>query len=232
MQEILNLKNVVEDIISSYETRIGSISSVFDAAQLILANAQESIHNTREETEKLNTQLKDILAKNEHLRRKDFDNMMQGILSTQDEREKEVKNLLNSYLNEQKEIIQTLRERLRKFKDYLAQNDGQRIEESGKMVKEILAEQNERREKVISKLREFQKEQRMLAKKLKALLERGNELRIKDLRIMLKEFESQRKERIVRQEKRREEVLSMLKDFKNERDDMTKNWQTMWTAPL
>ena len=104
MQEIMNSKNIVEDIISSYETRIGSISSVFDAAQLILTNSPGFINNTTEETEKINTQLKDILAKNEHLRRKDFDNMMQGILSTQDEREKEVKNLLNSYLNEYFEL--------------------------------------------------------------------------------------------------------------------------------
>ena len=55
--------------------------------------------------------------------------MMQGVLSVQEEREAEVKNLLKGYLNQQREMAHTLRENLAKFKDVLAKGDVQRVKE-------------------------------------------------------------------------------------------------------
>jgi len=212
-----DMKNTVENILSSYEARIQSIGSIFDTTHLILGDFRESILDTRQEREKINTRLRDILAKNEHLRRKDFDNMMQGILSTQDEREKEVRNLLNSYLSEQKEMAQALRTNLEKFRNSLAKGEAVRVKEFQEMIKEILAKQDERKDEVTSKLKEFQKEQRDLAIRLKKLLVKGRELRIKDLKSMLKEFKAQRERRLALQEKRREEVTKMLEGFKKAR---------------
>jgi hypothetical protein len=136
--------------------------------------------------------------------------MTQGVLSAQEEREAEVKNLLKGYLNQQREIARALREDLAKFKDALAKGDVRRVKEFQEMIKEILADQDTRKEEVSSKLKEFQKEQQEMAKGLKALLAKGRSLRIRDLKSMLQEFRTQHKERLAQQIERGREVNKML----------------------
>lgn len=227
MSLVEELKSLTENIISSYESRIQSIEGIFDTTHQLLEGFQESFLDTKQEREKLSAELRENLVKNESLRRKDFDNMMQGILSTQDEREKEVRYILKNFLNEHKEMAFALRENLSKFKDALAKGETERVKEFLAMIKGILARQEERKEEVTSKLKEFQKEQQEMAKRLKELLAKGSQLRIKDLKSMLKEFKAQYKERIARQEERREEVRHMLGDFKKERVEAAKNWQAL-----
>jgi uncharacterized protein (DUF2164 family) len=225
MPEVLDLKNAAKDVISSYEMKIESAGTIFDTTQQILNDFQETFFDRKEERQKINTQLRDILAHNEHLRNKDFDNMMQGILSTQEEQEKEVKNLLKDYLNHQGGMAHTLRENLAKFKDSLAKGEVQRVKEFQALIQEILAKQDERKNEVTSKLKEFQKQQQELAKRLKTLLAKGRELQIKDLKEMLQEFRTQHQERITLQEERRKDVQSMLSEFRKERLEAVKNWQ-------
>lgn len=228
------MRNIVENIISSYETRIQSIGAIFDTTHQLLEGFQDSFLDTKQEREKINTELRENLAKNESLRKKDFDNMMQGILSTQNEREKEVKNLLKTYCNEQKETARSLRDNLAKLKDALAKGEVQRVRDFQQMIKEVLARQDERKVKVTSKLKEFQTEQKVLAERLKELLAKGTELRTKDLKSMFKEFKVQHKQRLARHQKRREEVrnmreevCNMLGEFKKERVAAAKNWRVM-----
>jgi len=210
MPEVLDLKNAAESVISSYETRIESVGAMFDTAHQILDDFQETFLDNKEEGRKINTELRDILAHNEHLRKKDFDSMTQGVLSAQEEREAEVKNLLKGYLNQQREMARALREDLAKFKDALAKGDVRRVKEFQEMIKEILADQDTRKEEVSSKLKEFQKEQQEMAKGLKALLAKGRSLRIRDLKSMLQEFRTQHKERLAQQIERGREVNKML----------------------
>jgi len=220
------MKNIVEDIISSYENRIQNIGAIFETTHQLLEGFQNSFLDTRQERERLNAELRDNLAKNKSLRRKDFDNMMQGILCAQDEREKEVKNLLKTYLNEQKQMACALGENLGKFKNSLTKGEAERMREFQNLIKGILARQDERRVEVTLKLREFQKEQKDLANSLKQLLAKGRELRIKDLKSMLAEFKTRHKERISRQEERRQEIKNLLGGFKKERQELAENWQS------
>jgi hypothetical protein len=212
MSEASDLKKVVENIISSYEARIQDMASIF-----VLGDFRESILNTKEERERINTRLRDILAEKEHLRRKDFDHMMQGILSTQEEREREARSLLNSYLGEQKEMAQALRKNLEGFRDSLSKGEAGRVKESQALIKEILTKQEKRKEEVTSKLKEFQKEQRELAERLKRLLTKGSDLRIKDLKSTLEDFKAQREKRLALRKRRKEEVAEMLEGFKKAR---------------
>jgi len=211
------MKNIVDNIVSSYEARIQSIGTLFDTTHQILLGFQDSLLDTKQEREKLNAELRESLTKNESLRRKDFDNMMQGILLTQDEREKEVRNLLSSYLNEQKEMAQALRENLGKFKNSLIKGEVRRVKEFQEMIKEILTKQGKSKDKVTSRLKEFRREQRVLASRLKELLAKGKELRIRDFKSMLKEFKARYKERMARQEERKKETCQLLGEFKRGR---------------
>jgi hypothetical protein len=56
-----------------------------------------------------------------------------------------------------------------------------------------------------------------MAKRLKNLLARGREHRVKDLKLMLAEFKRQRKERLTRRGERRREVKDMLSRSKSKR---------------
>jgi ClpP class serine protease len=110
-------------------------------------------------------------------------------------------------------MAQALMQGLDRFKDTLAKGEVQRVKDFQGMFKEILAKQEKRKEEVTSKLKEFQKDQQGMAKRLKEILAKGRELRIRDLKLMLKEFEAQHKERLARQEERREEVGNLLGEF-------------------
>jgi len=211
------MKNIVDNIVSSYETRIQSIGTLFDATHQVLQGFHDSLLDTREEREKLNGELRENLAKSKSLRRKDFDNLMESIILTQNEREKEVRNLLNSYLHGQKEMAQDLRENLEGFRDSLAKGEAQRVKTFQEMIKEILIKQEGRKDEVTSKLKEFKKEQKMLASRLKELLSKGKELRIRDFKSMLKEFKARYKERLARQEERKKETCQLLGEFKRGR---------------
>ena len=90
-----DMKNPLESIVSSYEAKIRSIGAIFDTTHQLLQSFQGSFLDTRQERERLKAELRENLAKNESLRKKDFDNIMQDILSTQERKEQEVRNLLN-----------------------------------------------------------------------------------------------------------------------------------------
>jgi hypothetical protein len=227
MPSAQDAEHFMRSVFYSYEIRIQNIESLFSTSLQILEGFKEGFLDTKQERDKINTQLRDTLARNESLRRKDFDNMMQGVLSIQDEREKEVRNLLTSYLNGQKEIPQALRDNLGKFNDSLERGEAGRVEESRALIKEILDRQEVRKKKVISRLEEFQKEQKALESRLKDLLGKGREARIRDFKYMLKEFKAKDKERLARREERKKEVRHLLGKFKKERDEAAKNWRTM-----
>jgi hypothetical protein len=221
------MKDIAENIVASYETRSRSIGSLFDTTHQILEGFQSSFFDKRQEREKINDQLRENLTKNESLRRKDFDRMMRGILFAQEEKENQVRERLNSYLTEQREMIHSLGDNLAKFKDALTGNEVQRVREFQALIQDILAKQDERKNEVTSELKEFQKQQQELARTLKELLAKGRELRIKDLKSMLGEFQARRQERLAVQGERKRDVRGMLDELLKERSAAARNRQDM-----
>ncbi|MCJ7729286.1 MAG: hypothetical protein MUO27_05350 [Sedimentisphaerales bacterium] len=210
-------KSFVEDIFSSYETRMRSVESLFETTNQILQGFQDSVLDTRQEREKISGQLKENLARNGSLRRKDFDNMMSVVSSYQDRQGQEVRNLSRNYLREQADLVQELRENLRNFTDALAEGEAQRVKEFHSLITGIFARQEQRKNEVVSKLKEYQKDQQDTARMLNELLAKGRELRTRDLKSMLSEFQRGRNERIAHQEERRGQVKGMLGEFKAKR---------------
>ena len=122
MADAPSVKRVLEEMVVSYEERLQSISSMLDSARAIFGEFQESVTDTRQEREKLKIELREALARNKSLRRKDFDAMMNGILLSRDERGREVRSLLSAYLVEQEQMAATLKDNLRNFRDALHKN--------------------------------------------------------------------------------------------------------------
>ncbi len=212
-------ENVLDSIISSYEARIQSVEAFFETTGQIFQDFQNSLFNTRQEREKINNLLRENLAQNGSLRKKDFNRMIGVISSHLDESEQEVRQLSQKYLNEQTKLVQQLREGLKEFKDALTEGHAQKVKELQILIKKILSKQDESRNEVTSKLKEFQQGQQQTSKMLRDLLAKGEELRIRDFKVMLGEFKRQRRERIAGQERRRREVKDMLGEFKAKRTE-------------
>lgn len=212
-----DLKNIVDDIISSYETRIQNIESILEPIHQTLDTFQKSYLETKQEQEKASIQLRENLARNHHLRRKDFDQMMKNVLLTQDEKENLARDLLVSYLNQQKEMMSALKDNLAKAREALNNGQVDRIKELQGIIKEMFAQAEKRKEEVTTKLRELQEEQTQMLSRVKALLAKGEQLRIKDFKEMLREFRLQHQERIAQKHQRKQEVRRMLISFKKKR---------------
>jgi uncharacterized phage infection (PIP) family protein YhgE len=143
---------------------------------------------------------------------------MMGVISSHlDESEREVRQLSQKYLNEQTKLVQQLREGLKEFKDALTEGQAEKVKELQGLIKEILTKQDESKNKVTSKLKEFQQGQQQTSNMLNELLSKGEKLRIRDFKAMLGKFKKKREQRIACQEQRRQEVKDMLSEFKAKR---------------
>jgi len=217
MLSVVNAQNTLEDIISSYEMRIQSVEALLETTHRFLLDFQDSVFDERQEREKINHQLRENLAQNGSLRKKDFDSMISPMSSQQEQQEREVRNLSKSYLSEQATLVRELRESLKSFQAALADGEAQRVREFQVVIKDILSKQEKRKREVTSRLKRFQKEQQEMSTMLKSLLEKGRELRIKDLKSTLAEFKRQCKQRLACRRERKENVQNMLKGFRRER---------------
>jgi hypothetical protein len=222
-----DVENIINSVFSSYEARIQDIESIFITAHQILRDSQQSLFDTPHERESINTKLQESLARNESLRKKDFDSMMQEILYIQDQREREISNLLHRYFNEQKEMAQALHSNFWDFNLSLRKGEVRRVEEFQVIIKEILDKQETQKKHIISKLEEFQKERKTLESRLKQLLAKGSELQIRDFKLVVKEFKNKEEQRLASRRERKKEVRRLLGRFKKEREEAAKNWHTM-----
>ena len=201
-----DMKRLAKEIVSSYESRISEVGIIIDNTYRVL----EDFKTKRNE---MSNQIKETLAKGESLRKKDFDSMMEEILSHQEGREKQVRDLLRTFLEEQKEMAQTI-------KKNLSEGEKVRINDFKKMLQDIQARHKAREKEVSMMLKEFQKEHKEMAESLRSLLDKGEAIRIKDFKEMLKNIRS-------RQVKREEEVRKKLDEFRKERQDMVSEWREL-----
>ena len=198
-----DMKRVAEEIVSSYQSRISTVAAIID-------NTHQLLEDFKTKRNEISNHLKETLAKEESLRKKDFDNMMGEILSHQDKREKQVKELLKTFFQEQKEIAETIKKNL---------SEGQkvRIIDFKKMLQDIQARQKARENEVSTTLKKFQEDYKEMAESLRSLLNKGEAIRIKDFKEMLKEIR-------LRQVERKEEVKKRLDGFTKEQQDMVSEW--------
>jgi hypothetical protein len=210
-------ENLVDNVFTSYEARIRSVECFLDTASSVLENFDDSLLHVRGEYEQISEQLRDNLAKNGSLRKKDFDSMMRVVVADQDCRGQEVRELSRRYLEEQTELAHELRGRLRDFTGALAQGEPAKVTENHQAIMDLFTRQQQRSEDVVTRLKESQKKQQETAGMLRGLLAKGRELRINDLKSMLTEFKRQRSQRLVEQGERREEVQDMLREFRAQR---------------
>ena len=213
-------KETVEDVLASYEARIENLSSVFEVSYSLIDCLPESLLDNKQEKEKINIQLRDLLAKNDSLRKKDYDEMMSSVLSFQEECGEEIKGLIKEYFTEERSVALVLKEALKECKDALTRGDIEKIKHVQSALKTLFTKQEERKNEIVSKLKEFQREQKEIPRQLTDLVAKGEGLRIRDFKSMISKIKAQRVERISLQKKRKEEVAKMLQDFRAQRQKL------------
>ena len=102
-----NLKNLAEDIIASYDARVRVVGEIVEDTHQIL-------DGFKEKRQEMSNNLQGVLAKSESLRKKDFNAMMQDILSTQHKREENVKKMLADFREEEARVAEQLKELLKR----------------------------------------------------------------------------------------------------------------------
>ena len=196
MPGVIDLKETVENVLASYETRIENLSSVFEVSQSLIDCLPESLLDNKQAKDRINIELRDLLAKNDSLRKKDYDKMMASVLSFQEECGEEIKDLVKEYFTEERSVAIVLREALKECKDALTRGEIEKIKHVQSALKTLFTKQEERKNEIVSRLKEFQSEQKEIPRQLTDLLAKGENLRIRDFKSMISKIKSERVERI------------------------------------
>lgn len=218
------MNELVLDIVTCYENRISMVEELTSGHYYATATLDASLATVAEERARLKASLQEILARSCSLRRKDFSTLMERITSeferskSELEEEREyVREGLKRYLDEQKQLVTSLRQQL---VDFACEKVGR--DALGATMAMIKAGYQERGQEMFATLRNFQlrlesfqAEQEELNHKLQRLVERGESLRLEDLRQL--EATKTGQERRAERELRRQEVERLLAHFKERR---------------
>jgi hypothetical protein len=204
-----NLKTLANSILDSYETRVRTVNVLM----------YQSYHFFKEyqlELEEMMERLKDNLARAESLRKRDFDHMMRDITKRQRSQEEGAEEVFERFKEEEAEMIG----RLRKI---IISGNRSNLEDVEAIREDILKRQKERENSIIRVLKRFQIEQKELGIALKRLLSKGEYVRIKDFKLMLKSLSAQHGIRDT-------ELDHMMEDLEMVRNCVQAEWQAVGRA--
>ena len=224
------MKEMVLDIIASYENRILAVEEWMSNTYRVEVASDDSVGTLNEERGKLTGRLQEILAQNCSLRRKDFNCVMQNILADSEqkrrrieEERKQVIEKIKGYLCEQKELAGSLRRQLVEIVPEKTDKGSLNT-----LIDNIKATCKDTGQHLIAMLRDFQSnlaafqgEQEEINEKLRRLVDRGESLTIEDLRHL--QSAKARRDRKAERDSRRQEVEQLLAHLKQHREN-SQHW--------
>ncbi len=227
------MKDLVLELAASYENRISTIQELIASSYEMASAFEQEGDALDKERAKLRTSLQNILARNCSLRRKDFNGIIERVISDCEMRRQEIEEErwqvgqeLKQYLDEQKALAVSLQQKLSAGTE--AQQGMCGIETIVEGIKAAYQGKVERLFGLLHsfrlRLEGFQQEQKEINEKLQRLVERGELLKLEDLR----QLESARKrdERKAERETLREEVSILLRQFRYERQGYSRHrWE-------
>ncbi|MCK9220343.1 MAG: hypothetical protein M0P47_09880 [Bacteroidales bacterium] len=185
----VNIDGFLDNIISSYETRIQKIQNAFQSSENITESSHflfDNVHNSLNELKKerdlLNSRLCENLAKKESLRKKDYHTIMSGILNALDKKEIEAEKQFLSFIEAQKETAKLLKNSILDIKNITLLDAGKQISIVKNQLSRISKQQEMRKETVMKTFMDFQKMHNNMIKCLENLLEKGDHILIQDIK--------------------------------------------------
>ena len=199
-----DVKELAVSIIDSYEMRVSTVTTLMTQANNLLKSFQI-------EMEDMITQLRDNLAKSESLRKKDFDIMMQTMVDRMRELEQEEQDRFIQFQMEESEMIGRFR-RLVSGESLVVTEDMETLRE------DVHTRQKERERCIVNGLKQFQIAQEEFRSGVKILLLKGDGVRIKDLKQMLRTIKAH-------QYFREPEIIAILDSFDAVRNKVQNQWR-------
>ena len=199
-----DVKELAVSIIDSYEMRVSTVTTLMTQANNLLKSFQI-------EMEDMITQLRDNLAKSESLRKKDFDIMMRTMVDRMRELEQEEQNRFIQFQMEESEMIVRFR-RLVSGESLVVTEDMETLRE------DVHTRQKERERRIVNGLKQFQIAQEEFRSGVKILLLKGDGVRIKDLKQMLRTIKAH-------QYFREPEIIAILDSFDAVRNKVQNQWR-------
>ncbi|MFH1713135.1 MAG: hypothetical protein ABH896_03035 [Candidatus Jacksonbacteria bacterium] len=144
MKKKSDLKQIIKDIIFSYNARVRIIAE-------IVKDTHETLADFRQRRQEMSQELRELLAQNTYLRKKDFDRMMVDIIVRQNSREEEVKKTLEDFRQEEERVAEAFRKLLKK-------GEGIRINHFKKMMTDIRKEQEKRAGSAVDQIQKMRQE--------------------------------------------------------------------------
>ncbi len=201
-----DLRSLAHSIIDSYEMRVKTVNG-------LMAQAYHFLKSFQVEVEDMIVRVRDNLARSESLRKKDFDRMICELTERRRAREAEVEQVFYRFQEEEKGMIDRLRE--------IMVSGGRSNPEDMEVIREdILKRQKERETVIVRVLKRFQIEQEELKSALKRLLEKGESVKVRDFKRMLKTLR-------VQQTTQENQVDGMLEDLDRVRHKVQSQWEAV-----
>jgi len=195
---------IVDHILDSYEARVKVVGQVMKETTALLRRLSE-------EQTQMASHLRDLLAKKESLRKKDFDSLLTDVVAQNSDKEKEVNEVLESYQKEQGDVIA-------RFRNILTGNEKIKLSDFRVLSKKILGLLDKREKEISDLLRSFHIEQEEVAASLRKLVEKGDQVRTRDFKAVIESLKLRRLER-------GGEVGQLLNTLGNVQDEVKLRWQ-------
>ncbi len=141
---IEELRKAVERLILSYESQVATMGAIVDSTHRI-------VQTFKKDRVAVNDRLKESLARNASLRRKDFDTMMRDFNLYQEEGEEEIKRKIDTFLQQQRELAPQL-------KALLEEVNADNVGNIKATISDIQRRQAKATREVTEAIRSFQKE--------------------------------------------------------------------------
>jgi len=194
-----NPNDFIDNLITSYESRIKNIGVIFNQSDSItesslelLRNFSNSLKDYKNERITINSRLRENLAKNGSLRKKDYNRMMEDILNKLDEKEEEAENLFSQFIDEQRTLTQSLKKGILEIKDNLRNDNSEKISLFRRELSQISQKLETKKTMVVKQFIDYQQVHRRTIGKFKMLLAKGDQIIVRDVkeihRILLNEI--------------------------------------------
>jgi DNA polymerase III delta prime subunit len=220
------MKDMVLDLINSYEHRVTTVESLIDSAYETTMDSDEWLSLAYERGQKLRAEIRETLVRNCSLRRKDFDAFASKVFSNIDTKKMEIENqrkltreILKAYLGRQKLLVIVLKQQLAEFSMEGSNKDSLEL-----LLSDIKTSQKEEGEQTLALLRDmqfrlktFRQELADLNDNLQRILKRGELLKLEDLRQLRSALANERRK--AEKEARKEDVSRLLAHFNRERQE-------------
>lgn len=183
------LHDYLKTVIASYEDRLRKIQTAFQSSEVITESAytlldyvRHSLNEQKKEREALNSELREILAGNGSVRKKDYNEIIADIFYILDEKEKEAESKFNAFIKAQKSMAELLKNSLLNLKNITSQDAADKITAIHRQLASISEEQEKNKDTVLNAFREFQRMHNHIMEYLRNLLNQGNNIGIRDIK--------------------------------------------------